>query len=174
VDLRSLLADLAGFEKRAITLYRTYAERFADNPAVGRLWREMSDVEAGHFATLTLAGDLLDMPGSVASGTQAAPLAASDTTEALYQAAETAARGSPLLAAVVETALRLEEDELPRVRSLLTTLAGRARASVLTGVLPGFVSHLDCLETLATLSGRTDLTQRIRALKADADTLRAG
>ena len=41
MDLAEVLSVLAAFERRAIMLYRAYAERFSANPAVSRLWWEM-------------------------------------------------------------------------------------------------------------------------------------
>jgi rubrerythrin len=171
MDLLKTLAELAAFERRAIMLYRAYAERFSANPAVSRLWSEMSEAEAGHFATLTLAGDLLDLPGNTAPNGVSLAAPPTNVTDALYRAAETAVTGSLELATAVETAFRLEQNELPWMRTLLVALAGRARASILTGVLPVFATHLDCLETLAIMSGRTDLTVQIRALQAEATSL---
>ncbi|HSB69494.1 MAG TPA: hypothetical protein VLT62_09195 [Candidatus Methylomirabilis sp.] len=171
MDVLKILAEIATYERRAVLLYRAYAGRFTANPAVSRLWGEMSDAEAAHFATLTLAGDLLGLPGNVAPKGDALPAPPIDATERLYQAAEAAAGGLDL-AAAVETAFRLEQNELPWIRILLASLAGRARASILTGVLPAFSTHLDCLETLSTMSGRSDLTEKIRALQAEAAALR--
>lgn len=136
-------------------LYRAYAERFSANSAVSRLWWEMSEAEAGHFATLTLASDLLDLPGNVAPDGDSVPAPPTDATAGLYHAAEAAVAASLELGAAVETAFRLEQNELPYIRTLLTSLAGRARASILTGVLPAFTTHLACLETLAIIGGRT-------------------
>ena len=172
MDVLKILAEIATYARRAILLYRAYAERFSANPAVSRLRGEMSDAEAGHFATLTLAGDPLALPGNVAPQGDALPAPPIDATERLYQAAEAAAAGGLDLAAADETAFRLEQHELPWIRILLVSLVGRARASILTGVLPVFSTHLDCLETLATLSGRSDLTDQIRALQAEVATLR--
>ena len=172
MDLVKVLAELAAFERRAIMLYRAYAERFSATPAVSRLWWEMSEAEAGHFATLTLAGDLLDLPGNVAPGGDSVPAPPTEATEGLYQAAETAVAAGLDLGTAVETAFRLEENELPWIRTLLTRLAGRARASILTGVLPAFSTHLDCLESLAILGERPDLTVQIQGLQAEATSLR--
>ena len=172
MDLSKTLAELAAFERRAIMLYRAYAERFAANPAVSRLWSEMSEAEAGHFATLTLASDLLELPGNTAPNGVSLAAPPTDATEALYRGAEAAIAGSLELTTAVETAFRLEQNELPWMRTLLAALAGRARASILTGVLPAFATHLGCLETLAIMSGRTDLTVQIQALRSEATSLR--
>jgi hypothetical protein len=172
MDLVKVLSELAAFERRAIMLYRAYAERFSAHPAASRLWWEMSEAEAGHFATLTLAGDLLDLPGNIAPGGDLAPAPPIEATDRLYRTAEAAVAASLDLGIAVDTALRLEESELPWIRTLLTSLAGRARASILTGVLPAFSTHLDCLETLAIMGGRTDLTIRIQTLQVEATALR--
>jgi hypothetical protein len=47
-----------------------------------------------------------------------------------------------------------------------------ARQRKTTGALPAFATHLDCLETLATMSGRSDLTPHIQTLRAEAAALR--
>lgn len=172
MDLVKVLSELAAFERRAIMLYRAYAERFSGNPAASRLWWEMSEAEAGHFATLTLACDLLDLPGNIAPGGASVPAPPTEAADRLYRAAEAAVAAGLDLGTAVDTACRLEESELPWIRSLLTSLAGRARTSILTGVLPAFATHLDCLETLAIMGGRTDLTVHIQALQAEAAALR--
>lgn len=174
MDPPKVLPELAALERRAIMLYRAHAARFSDTPSMSLLWWQMSESEAGHFAALTLASDLLDAAEDATRREAVQAAAPDEPTQALYRRAEAEAASGATPAAAVETACRLAQSELARIRTLLAVLAGRARATILCGVLPAFATGLDCLESLAIASGRADLLIPIQALQAEVMTLRLG
>ena len=168
-----LLAQFAQFEKRAIFLYRAFAQRFAAQPALSALWREMSDVEAAHFAILTLAGETVQ--GDRALAQTAAtfdPQAVEVTDRALADAEGRARAGTITAGEAVELALALESGELPRIEDLLAWLPPRALASVREAVTGPLEGHFTCLARIAELSGRADLAAEIAGLRAKAQALR--
>ncbi len=75
MKLESLLEAYAGYEKRALALYRKLAERFEGNAQASRRWRQMSDAEARHFTTLQLASDWITMAGERTANLEMEPAA---------------------------------------------------------------------------------------------------
>lgn len=172
MDAVEALTAFAELERRALELYRRFAALYAGTPELAAMWREMSDTEAAHFATLTLAADMVQMePGGVAAPPSLAP-GSLDAARAVLQSAERKATEGVLPAGeAVQLALVLESSELPRIMDLLAWVPGRAKGSVTTGVAAGLEAHLQCLERLATASGRADVAEKARALHAVARDL---
>lgn len=173
VDRDRQLARFAEFEKRAIFLYRALAQRFTSTPALSDLWREMSDVEAAHFAILTLAGETLrgdEALARTAAGYNSPPVEAVDRF--LAEAEARAKEGKLTPGEAVQIAIALEGGELPRIEDLLTWLPPRALATLRETVTGPLEGHFACLARIAKLSGRGDLIPEIEPLKAKARALR--
>lgn len=152
MSVATLLEQFAASERRALELYRRFAERFAADPETARLWLEMSNVEAAHFAILRLAADAVRMgrPGTPEPEPSASPAA----TEGSLAALEARAAGGALTPAeAVQAALTLEQEELPRIRQILGALPPPARGSVLGGLVQGLPAHYACLGRLAARGG---------------------
>ncbi len=172
MDAAGALTAFAEFERRALDLYRRFATLYAGTPDLATMWREMSDVEAAHFATLTLAVDMMRMePGGVAVPPQLTPGSLAATQKVLQDAEQKAAEGTLPAGEAVQLALLLESSELPRVTELLAWLPRRAKASVGSGIAAGLEGHLQCLERLAAVSGRPDVAEKARSLQALAKTV---
>lgn len=152
MSVATLLEQFAASERRALELYRRFAERFAADPETARLWLEMSNVEAAHFAILRLAVDAVRMgragiPDPEPGGNPAA-------TEGSLAALEARAAGRALTPAeAVQAALTLEQEELPRIRKILGALPPPARGSVLGGIVQSLPAHYACLGRLAARGG---------------------
>ena len=172
MEAADALASLAELERRALELYRRFAALYAGTPELAAMWREMSDTEAAHFATLTLAADMVQMePGGVAAPPSLAP-GSLDAARAVLQSAERkAAEGILPAGEAVQLALVLESSELPRIMDLLAWVPGRTKGSVTTGIVASLGAHLQCLERLATASGRSDVAEKARGLQALARNL---
>jgi hypothetical protein len=173
LDRDRQLARFAQFEKRAIFLYRAFAQRFAGQPALSALWREMSDVEAAHFAILTLAGETVH-GDQVLAQTAAAfdPQAVEAADRSLAEAEGRAKAGTLTAGEAVEIAVALESGELPRIEDLLGWLPPRALASVRDAITGPLEAHFACLARLAELSARRDLIPEIERLRTKAQALR--
>jgi hypothetical protein len=166
MDAGAALTAFAELERRALNLYRRFADLYAATPGLAAMWREMSDIEAAHFATLTLAVDMVRMePGGVAVPPQLTPGSLAATQKILQDAEQKASEGNLPAGEAAQLALLLESSELPRVSELLGWLPGRAKASVGSGIAAGLEEHLGCLERLAAASGRPDVAEKSRALQ---------
>lgn len=166
MELPRLLEALSTFEKRGMTFYRRFAARFHAIPEASRLWTEMSNAEAGHFAVLTLAQDLVQMGHHPGEPLQEITLASLHEMEERLAALETQGEAPDLtLAQAVHLALAWEEDELPRVLALLPALPPQARGRILSGVFAEASLHYDCLKTLAELAGAASFEERIHLLR---------
>ncbi len=172
MDAGAVLTAFAELERRALDLYRRFAALYAGTPALAAMWREMSDIEAAHYATLTLAVDMVRMePGGLAVPPHLTPGSLAATQKILQDAEQKAAEGSLPAGEAVQLALLLESSELPRIAELLGWLPGRAKASAGSGIAAGLEEHLRCLERLATASARTDVAEKARALQGLARNL---
>jgi hypothetical protein len=172
VDRGQQLSTLAQFERRAIFLYRAFARQFAREPALSSLWREMSDVEAAHFAILTLAAESVERAPPVgASGGTIDPRALEEPDRLLAEAEARAKAGSLSPGEAVEVACAIERGEIPRIGDLLAWLPPRALAPVRETVVGSLEGHLACLGRIAGLSRRGDLTAQIERLTLEARAL---
>jgi hypothetical protein len=163
--LSALIEAYAGYERRAILLYRRLAERFAADREVSARWRAMSDAEARHFTTLQLATDRLTMAGGATIDVEV-DLAAID---ARLDALEQAAAVVPLSATeAVLLALEWEEEEVARIIGLVAALPEPVSARVRTGVLGEVDAHYADLRALLAAAGRHDLAGRVDALRTAA------
>jgi hypothetical protein len=171
VTAADALTAFAELEQRALELYRRFAALYAATPELARLWREMSDIEAAHFATLTLAADMVQMEGVGGPPASLAPGALDASRRIFADAERKAAEGSLGPGEAAQLALLIESGELPRIADLLGWLTGRARASVGSGVAAGLQAHLECVERLAVASGRADVAEKSRGLQGLARTI---
>jgi hypothetical protein len=161
MTLSALIEAYAGYERRALLLYRRLSERFAAEPVASRHWRAMSDAEAGHFTTLQLATDRLAMAGGATTDVDADVTSIDTRLAAIEQAA-----GAPALTAAqaAELTLQWEEAEVARVTALLPSIPDAVRARVRTGLLGEVDAHYGDLRALLAAAGRVDLEARVDAL----------
>ncbi len=168
-----LLEAFAEFERRALELYRRFAQTFAGQPAAARIWRAMSDAEAGHFAVLRLAEDRLP-PGRAS----AAPNPAIDTArldEWKARLGELEAKGQrPGLtpADAAEITLTWEREEVPRLLTLLAAIPEPARKVAAAGLAQGAEEHLGCLEELLKAVGSDSFLPEISLLRESVARLK--
>jgi hypothetical protein len=164
MTLGALLERYAQFEKRGLGLYRGLAERFAAESAAARLWREMSNTEASHFALFELTQDWVAMAG----GGSAPPAATAEHLDALAlrmgEIEDRAADPRTTLAAAVTLTIDWEELELPRILELLPHLPARAQGRVLAGMIGEAAEHYRLLSELAGAAGTARDAERIAAL----------
>ena len=168
MDLATLLTRSAPLEKRALVFYRKLAERFAAHAEAARLWREMSNTEASHFALLQLAEDWVAMAGARAEETPVTPDELDALGAALATIEDAAARADCGLADAAELTVRWEELELPRVVRLAGLLPGKARGHVMAGMIGEAAEHFRMLGELIRAAGASALAERVGALGAAA------
>lgn len=164
MTLVALLERYAGYERRALLLYRSFASRFGGEPAASGPWRALSDTEASHFTTLQLASDRMAMAG--AAEMEAGSLVDGlDDLERRLGEIERAASGTGLtLAEAVALTVTWEELELARIRSLVAALPAAVQPHVERGLLGGLDRHRGDLLALARATGVEDLRYRVEAL----------
>ena len=164
MSLSTLVERYAQFEKRGVGFYRGLAERFAADAGAARLWREMSNTEASHFALLELAQDWIAMSG----GGGSAPAVTAENLDALAarmgEIEATAERPDTTLAAAVTLAVDWEELELPRILDLVPHLPAKAQGHVLAGMIAEAAEHYRLLMALAHSAGAPGAAERVRAL----------
>ncbi len=168
-----LLQIFAGFEQRALDLYRHFAQAFAGHPALGKIWRAMSDAEAGHFAILCLAEDRLpagSMPMAENFGVDESRLAEWKSTFDQLEAKGRRPGIAPVEAAEVTLAWELEEQ--PRLLTLLSALPEKARRLTAAGFVEGAEEHLRCLRELLRAVGRDPLLPELSRLEESVASLR--
>ena len=167
MELLGFLEACSTFERRGITFYRRFAGRFHDPPEASRLWTKMSDMEAGHFAILTLSQDLVQMSRVTLRRRSPPPLLTrrNERLAALESQGETS---SLTLAEAVHLAVAWEEIELPRVLALLPALPLEARRRMLSGLLAETDLHYDCLKALAGLAGVVSIDSQLQTLRQTA------
>lgn len=171
--LSDLLQIFAGFERRALELYRHFAQVFAAHPAAARIWRAMSDAEAGHFAVLRLAEDRLPAAGGGAEIDRRFDDSHLDEWEST--ARELEAKGSrhdidPAEAA--EITLTWEREELPRLLALLADLPEPARQRTAAGLVEGAEEHLSSLKELLKAVGSDRLLPEVSQIEESLSRLR--
>jgi len=167
MSLGALVERHAQLEKRGVGFYRGLATRFASHATAARLWREMSNTEASHFALLELAQDWIAMAG----GASSAPTDALDAVAARMSEIEAAAEAvdTTLEAAVALTA-DWEEIELPRILELVPHLPGKAQGLVLAGMVAESPEHYRILAELAKATDVPAVVERAAALAERART----
>lgn len=165
MTLSALIEAYAAYERRALLLYRRLSERFAADPVASRLWRAMSDVEAGHFTTLQLATDRLAMAGAAATEVEVDMAAIEKRLAALEQAVAASALSA---AQAAQLTLEWEEAEIARISALLPSIPEPVRARVRTGLLGEIDAHYGDLRALLSAAGRGDLEGRVDALRSRA------
>lgn len=164
MKLEALVERYAGLEKRGVLFYRGLAERFHDHSDAARLWRELSNTEASHFALLGLAQDWVAMAGA-----GEAPAAITEETLERLSAPVTeledaAARPGTTLEEALELSIRWEEIELPRVLALVSHLPAKARGHVLAGMIAEAPEHYRMLSDLVQAAGSPAQAERVAAL----------
>ncbi len=162
MTLAAVIEVYAGYERRALLLYRRLSERFAVESTAGRHWRSMSDAEAGHFTTLQLATDWLAMAGAAATAVNV-DIAAIDARVTALEQAATAVDLSAARAA--EITLQWEEAEVARITALLPSIPEAVRGRVRAGLLGEIDAHYADLRALLAAAGRGDLDGRVDALR---------
>jgi hypothetical protein len=165
MTLSALIEAYAGYERRALLLYRRLSERFAADAVASRLWRAMSDAEAGHFTTLQLATDRLAMAGGAVTEVAVDIAAIEKRLTALEQAVAATALSA---AQAAELTLEWEEAESARITALLPSIPETVRARVRTGLLGEIDAHYGDLHALLAAAGRGDLDGRVDALRSRA------
>ena len=164
MSLSALVERYAQFEKRGVGFYRGLAERFAADAAAARLWREMSNTEASHFALLELTQDWIAMSGGGASAPATTPEGL-DALAARMGEIEAAAEGpGTTLAEAVALAVDWEELELPRIIDLVPHLPAKAQGRVLAGMIAEAAEHYRLLMELANAAGPPGALARVSAL----------
>jgi hypothetical protein len=163
MTLAALIEAYAGYERRALLLYRRLSDRFAADGAASRHWRAMSDAEAGHFTTLQLATDRLAMAGGTAIDVEVDVAAIEKHVAALE---ETAAATALSAAQAAELTLEWEEAEVARITALLPSIPEPVRARVRSGLLGEIDTHYGDLRALLAAAGRGDLDGRLDALRS--------
>jgi hypothetical protein len=171
MNLEAVLETYASYERRALVFYRKLSDRFADQAEVSRLWREMSDAEAGHFVVFTLSLDRVTMAG----GTKSIPhephheidAATLDTFSQEMAVLERAAEETALTAQqAAELAVAWEERELSRILALFPALPEQVKGSVRSDILGELSQHYETLTRLVNKMERGELSKRVEALKA--------
>ncbi len=165
MTLSALIEAYAGYERRALLLYRRLAERFPGNLDASGRWRAMSDAEAHHFTTLQLATDRFALAGAgtIAVDADLRPIDA--RLGAIEQAAADPAL-SPAQAVLLT--LEWEEAETERITGLLTALPETVRGHVRTGLRGDIDAHYGDLRALAAAAGLHDVQSRLDALRTAA------
>ena len=168
-----LLQLFAGFERRALELYRHFAQEFAAHPAAGRIWRAMSDAEAGHFAILRLAEDRLPGGATAQEAALSFDEGALDEWKATVEGLDAQSRRPGLaLADAAEVTLTWEREELPRLLTLLTALPEPARRTTAAGLVQGADEHMGSLKELLKAVGSDRLLPEVSRIEESLSHLR--
>ena len=168
-----LLQIFAGFEQRALDLYRHFAQAFAGHPGLGKIWRAMSDAEAGHFAILCLAEDRLPPGGSAREPDPSFNEERLAEWKSTFDRLDAKGRQPGLAPAeAAELTLRWELEELPRLIMLLSALPEKARRLTAAGFIEGAEEHLRCLRELLRAVGREPLLPELSRLEESVASLR--
>ena len=168
-----LLQIFAGFERRALELYRHFAQEFAGHAAAGRIWRAMSDAEAGHFAILRLAEDRLPAGATAQETVLSLDEGTIDEWEATLEELDVQSRRPGLaLADAAEVTLTWERTELPRLLTLLAALPEPARRTTAAGLVQGADEHLRSLKELLKAVGSDRLLPEVSRIEESLSHLR--
>ena len=164
MNLTAIVERYAQLEKRGVLFYRGLGERFSEHLAAARVWRELSNTEASHFALLELAQDWIALAGG---GENPPPVTEEglDTQSARMADIEAAsARPGGGIEEAVELTIRWEEIELPRILDLVTHLPVRARGHVMAGMIAEAPEHYRMLLELVKTAGGPGQAERVTAL----------
>ncbi len=170
MTLDAVIEAYAGYEKRALQLYRKLADRFSDSARASRHWRQMSDAEASHFTLLQLAPDWIAMAGEPTTDPDREPAALDALAAELSKLEQAAEQPGLTLEEAVTLTVAWEELELPRILELLPCLPGRARGQVRAGMVGEADRHYADLLELVKIAGVGGLEARVEALRARAAT----
>ena len=171
--LGDLLQIVAGFERRALELYRHFAQTFAAYPTVARIWWAMSDAEAGHFAVLRLAEDRLPAGGIATEVGQSFDEDRLEEWESTITQLEAKGRQPEIdPAEAAEVTVAWEREELPRLLDLLTDLPEPARQRTAAGLVDGAEEHMRCLKDLVKTVGSDRLLPVISQIEESMARLR--
>ena len=173
LSLGDLLQIVASFERRALELYRHFAQVFAAHPTAGRIWRAMSDAEAGHFAVLRLAEDRLPAVGSTTEADRRFDEGRLDEWEsAVLELEAKGMRPEIDPAEAAEITLMWEREELPRLLALLADLPEPARQRTAAGLVEGAEEHLHSLKELLKAVGSVRLLPEVSQIEESLSRLR--
>lgn len=168
MTLTEVLERYARLEKRAVSFYRGLAERFSRQAEAARIWREMSNTEASHFALLELAQDWIAMSGAAA----AVPPVTGESLDALEaRLGDIEARaGRPDVspAEAVGLSIEWEELELPRIVELTRHLPPPAQGRVTAGLIAEAGEHYRMLMELTRAAGEPGQAERVAGLERAA------
>lgn len=168
MKLEAVLEAYAEYEKRAMRFYRKLSDRFVAESDASRLWLDLSNAEAGHFAALTLTVDRVAM----AESRSEKPTEWENTLERLSKkmsALEMAGEDPGLtIGEAVRLSVLWEELELPGIIELFPHLGDRAKGELRSSILSGATRHYQSLADLVKVAGRNELIGRIEALKTEA------
>ena len=164
MNLTAVVGRYAGLEKRGVLFYRGLCERFHGHAAASRVWRELSNTEASHFALLELCQDWIALAG----GGESAPPVTEEGLEALSTQMTEIENGAARPDCRIEDALALtiawEELELPRILELVNHLPARARGRVMAGMIGEAAEHYRMLLELVQAVGTAGQADRVTAL----------
>jgi rubrerythrin len=169
-----LLQRVAGFERRALELYRHFARAFEGHQSAARTWQAMAEAEAGHFAILSLAEDRLP----AGEGTAGCATVLDEAQLARWEAtlADLEAKGRQpaiTLEEAAEITVTWEREEAPRLLALLDALPEPTRRSTAAGLAQGADEHLECLERLLETVGREALLPALAPIRDSVSRLNA-
>lgn len=164
MTLVALLERYAGYERRALLLYRDFASRFRDDADSARLWRALSDAEASHFTTLRLAVDRMAMAGAAAMEAGSLADGLDDLERRLREVEEDAASPGLTMVDAVGLAATWEDLEIARIGSLVAALPASVRPHVEPGLLGEMDRHHGDLLALARATGVDGLERRVESL----------
>ena len=171
--LGDLLQIVAGFERRALELYRHFAQTFAAYPTVARIWWAMSDAEAGHFAVLRLAEDRLPAGGIATEVGRSFDEDRLEEWESTIKQLEAKGRQPEIdPAEAAEVTVAWEREELPRLLALLADLPEPARQRTAAGLVDGAEEHMRCLKDLVKTVGSDRLLPVISQIEESMARLR--
>jgi hypothetical protein len=164
VNLTAVVERYAALEKRGMLLYRGLHERFHAHPAAARIWRDLSDTEASHFALLELSQDWIALAGGGASAPPVTEESLGALSALLTEIETGAAHPECALEDATLLTIRWEELELPRILDLLPHLPAKARAHVMSGMVAEAAEHYRILLELAKAAGAPAQAERVAAL----------
>jgi rubrerythrin len=164
VNLTAVVERYAGLEKRGMRFYRGLHERFHAHPAAARIWRELSNTEASHFALLELCQDWIALAGGGASAPPVTEESLRGVSALLTEIEADAARPECGLEEATLLTIRWEELELPRILELLPHLPGKARGQVMSGMVAEAEEHYRLLLELVNAAGAPAHGERVAAL----------
>jgi len=110
---REVLNITIALEKQSMTLYASFAKRFAADPKLHEFWFGMARDEARHVGALDLVSTVLELEGKLE---QPSPVSIDDATivrlRALHAVFENGAQPGLTIEQALEIALEVEETEL--------------------------------------------------------------